>query len=103
GSSYNALDVTRSGTALTISSGITIEGEAGYVGYDPSLGGSSNVTVVNQGTINADVSGGTIYLLDISLQGNGSYDEANGGVLSLAGDTLNAVTLNGAVTVTRND
>ena len=51
-----------SGT-LTIGSGITVQGQNGYVGYSPETGGSpSNITVVNQGTIQADASGGTIYV-----------------------------------------
>jgi len=45
---------------LTIGAGITVQGLNGYVGYSPEIGGSpGNVTVVNQGTIQADVSGGT--------------------------------------------
>ena len=40
--------------------GITVQGQNGYVGYDPHFGGSPARTVVNQGTIQADASGGTI-------------------------------------------
>ena len=41
---------------LTIGSGITVQGQTGYVGFSPEIGGSpNNVTVVNQGTIQANV------------------------------------------------
>ena len=56
---YNAVGLV-SGT-LTIGSGITVRGQNGNVGYSPAIGGSpSNIAVVNQGTIQADVRGGTI-------------------------------------------
>ena len=49
-----------SGT-LTIAAGVTVQGQNGYVGYSPVIGTSpSSITVVNQGTIQADASGGTI-------------------------------------------
>ena len=57
---YNALLVANGGTTLTIGSGITIEGQNGSIGYSPWEGGAQNGSVVNQGTIQADVSGGTI-------------------------------------------
>ena len=56
----NALMVASAGTTLTIGAGITVQGQNGYVGYDPNFGGSPDVSVVNQGTIAADTSGGTI-------------------------------------------
>ena len=59
GSGYGALALP-SGT-LTLGTGITVEGGDGYLGYSPEIGGStSNITVVNQGTIQANASGGTI-------------------------------------------
>ena len=74
---------TPNGT-LTIGSGITIQGQNGYVGYSPYLGGSpSNITVVNQGSIQADVSGGTIYVEGASTTNTGTLDATNGGTLSL--------------------
>src|SRR5437588_3977712 len=56
---YNTLGLSTDGTTLTIGSGITVRGQNGYVGYSPYLGGTTNVAVVNQGTIQADVSAGT--------------------------------------------
>ena len=72
-----------SGT-LTIGSGITVQGQTGYVGYSPEIGGSpSNITVVNQGTIQANVSGGTIYVEDANTPNTGMLNATNGGTLSL--------------------
>jgi len=80
---YNALGMS-SGT-LTIGSGITIRGQSGYLGYSPDIGGSpGNVSVVNQGTIQVDVSGGTITIDGNDDQNNGMLTVANGGTLSLS-------------------
>ena len=56
----NSLRLVNTGTTLTIGSGITIRGDTGYVGYNFYVGPPANVSVINQGTISADVSGGTI-------------------------------------------
>ncbi len=57
-SSYNALDTPYSGGAtLTIGSGITIHGGAGYLGddyYNYAAASSSLSSIINQGTIAAD-------------------------------------------------
>ena len=72
-----------SGT-LTIGSGITVQGQNGYLGLSPVVGGSaSSITVVNQGTIQANVSGGTIYVEDASTTNTGTLDATNGGMLWL--------------------
>ena len=72
-----------SGT-LTIAAGITVQGQNGYVGYSPETGGSySNIAVVNQGTIQASVSGGTITVEADSVQNSGTLDAANGGTLDV--------------------
>ena len=61
GTGINGLLATQSGTTLTIGPGITVHGggahptAGGGIGYDPALGGMSNVTIINQGTISADV------------------------------------------------
>ncbi|MBV9122946.1 MAG: hypothetical protein JO112_06300, partial [Planctomycetes bacterium] len=60
--SRNALWLTTANTALTIASGITVHGQSGYIGYDPNYGGSTSVSVINQGTIQADVSGANIFV-----------------------------------------
>ena len=84
--SYNALSVTTAGTTLTIGSEITVRGQNGYVGYVPGIGVTTNVAVINQGTIKADVSGGTITVNGTGDQNNGSLSAINGATLSLQGD-----------------
>ena len=51
---YNTLQENVAGGTLTIGPGITIHGGTGSIGYNPNLGGPSNVAVINQGTILAD-------------------------------------------------
>jgi RHS repeat-associated protein len=71
---YNVLWLDYAGTTLTIGSGITVRGQNGgigaWTGYP--LEGPANVSVINQGTISADVAGGqiTINAQPFSNQGN---------------------------------
>ena len=79
---YNNSDQIGAAGTLTIGSGITIHGKYGQI-----VNRSGSNTIVNQGTISADVSGGAV-----SIGGTGTF--INQGTLSvLNGDTLN---LNGA-------
>jgi hypothetical protein len=58
---YSALYLANAGTALTIGSGITVRGQNGTIGQAGYPWGSpANVSVINQGVISCDVSGGTI-------------------------------------------
>src|SRR5207244_4053807 len=50
----NALAVINGSTTLTIGAGITVRGGYGTIGYQSNWG-PSNVAVINQGTISADV------------------------------------------------
>ena len=85
GSSYDDSLGVYNGT-LTIGSGITVEGQDGYVGYSPAVGGTpASITVVNQGTIQAGVSGGTIYVYGTNDQNSGTLEAANGGSLVVEG------------------
>ena len=84
---YNSLWLSSVGTTLTIGSGITIEGQNGVVGYNPWWGGPQNVSVVNQGVISADVSGGTI-VVNAQPFTNQGVVQSPAGTLQLAG-TLN--------------
>ena len=59
---YNALRAVVGGMTLTLGPGITVHGQNGTIGDATALGGPGNVSVVNQGTISADVAGGTIVL-----------------------------------------
>ena len=49
-------------------------GQNGTIGYNPNLGGTTDVTVVNEGTISADVSGGTITVYGTDSQNTGTLE-----------------------------
>ncbi len=83
--SYNTLSVANGGTTLTIGPGITIGGQNGVIGCAAAWGGPQNVSVVNQGTVSADVSGGTIYVVAQLFSNQGLAQGIQGGALSLAG------------------
>ncbi len=104
-SGCNALSLIDGDTTLTIGSGITVQGQNGQMGYTPNCwGGPANVSVVNQGTISADVSGGTITVNAQPFTNQGVV-ESPAGTLQLAG-TLNTAGLgslqssNGLIEVT---
>ncbi len=82
--SANALRLANSGTTLVIGSGITVRGQNGTLGYTGSYGGPQDVSVVNQGTISADVSGGKI-TIDGQPFSNQGVVESPAGTLNLAG------------------
>ena len=69
---YNALRLADGDTTLTIGSGMTVEGQNGTIGYSSAWGGPQNVSVVNQGVISADVSGGTIVVDAEPFDNNGT-------------------------------
>src|SRR5439155_23547620 len=56
----NTLRVGTANTTLTIGANILIHGKTGGIGFNPNAGGPSNVAFINQGTIQADVAGGTL-------------------------------------------
>ena len=93
---YNALLVANGGTTLTIGSGITIEGQNGSIGYSPWEGGAQNGSVVNQGTIQADVSGGTIAINAQPFNNQATLVVYNGGTLAVAGTGTNSGSVTGA-------
>lgn len=85
---------------LTIAAGITVRGSSATIGRadfpynDPNYLG----TIVNQGTISADASGGGIDTIDISAQGF-----TNDGTLSVSnGEWLNVATYYGQANVSGN-
>ena len=61
GNGINAMRATQAGMTLTIGPGITVHGggaNPGYgggIGYNGVFGGPLNITIINQGTISADV------------------------------------------------
>jgi carbonic anhydrase/acetyltransferase-like protein (isoleucine patch superfamily) len=100
---------------LTLGAGITVRGHTGYIGQQNFVGGSANL--INNGSISADVAGGTITLAPNGITtNNGTLSAQNGGTLLLnsnvtnnpagqivagAGSTVlqNGITLNGTINV----
>jgi PEP-CTERM motif len=100
---------------LTLGAGVTVRGHTGYIGQQNFVGGGANL--INNGTISADVGGGTITLAPNGITtNNGTLSAQNGGTLLLnsnvtnnlsgqivagAGSTVvqNGVTLNGTINV----
>jgi hypothetical protein len=69
------------GTTLTIGAGVTVRGQTGQIGYAPGpYGGPANVSVVNQGVISCDVSGGTIAVNGSSFVNSGVVSAAAGNI-----------------------
>ena len=98
------LAVANAGTTLTIGSGITVHGQNGTIGYPGGcFGGPQNVSVVNQGVISCDVSGGTIVVNAQPLVNNGTVAMSNGGSLSFNYvPNLAGVVISGDGTLTLN-
>ena len=70
---------------LTLGSGITLRGETGYIGQQAWVVGAATLT--NNGTIQADVAGGTISLgVNGLTTNNGTLAALNGGTLRLRSD-----------------
>jgi hypothetical protein len=81
----NALWLFYNGTALTIGPGIAVGGKTGFLGYNGGAwGAAQNVSVINQGTISANVNGGTI-TVDAQPFVNSGILEATTGTAALAG------------------
>jgi hypothetical protein len=80
----NIIGIDGGNKTLTVASGVTIRGENGSIGLGQLVNGSGN-TLVNNGTIAADVAGGTITLLGLGggITNNGTISASNGGTLAL--------------------
>jgi len=76
----NRIDLDGNGTT-TIANGVTVRGQNGTIGQDINIGGTQ--ILLNNGTISADVSGGTITLTDSAVTNNGTLSAVNGGTLVL--------------------
>jgi hypothetical protein len=83
---YNYSDQLGATSTLTIGSGITIHGHSGRI-----INNYGSGTIVNQGTISADVSGGTINIGSGtgSFVNQGTLSALNGGTLNVAGNWSN--------------
>jgi len=90
GVSYSGLYENTDGAALTIGSGVTVRGKLGIVGTNSPYQGGLNPAVNNQGTIQADVAGGTITINGLAATNNGSLKALNGATLALNGSLTNA-------------
>jgi hypothetical protein len=88
GSTSNSLYLYGTGITVTLSSALTIHGKSGQI----TLYSGSNDTWLNQTTIAADVSGGTISL-------GGAWTNSNAGFSAASGATVN-ITGNGTITNT---
>jgi CARDB/Immunoglobulin domain len=101
---YNSLFLGTAGTTLTIGSGITITGQNGTIGYGSWWGGPQNISIINDGTLSDDVSGGTIDVNAQTFGNQGVLSAINGGQLSVQGLTgyIGAVSLATSGTVTLN-
>lgn len=84
---YNFLRLANAGATLTIGPGITVRGQNGVIGpvSGTSGGGPTNVTIINQGTISADVARGTITIDAQLFTNNGVTEALNGGTLNVNG------------------
>ncbi len=79
-----------SGTNLTIGPNIFVHGQSGYIGLNTTyLGGYTDGTFTNQGTISADVSGGTFQLDGLNWTNAGTVQAQNGGTIVSAGTNAN--------------
>ena len=89
-SSCNALSLANDASTLVIGLGVTVHGQNGQIGYAPSCwGGSQKAAVINQGTISADVAGGTILVNAQPFSNQGLAQAINGGTLLLSGNWNN--------------
>ncbi|MGO9199269.1 MAG: Ig-like domain-containing protein [Limisphaerales bacterium] len=108
----NALYLAHGGTTLTIGPGITVRGQAGAIGAAAyAWNGPANVALINQGTIAADVSSGTITINAQPFTNDGLAEALNGGTLDVYGTfdnngfigasgTVNLPSPSGGVTLT---
>ena len=94
-----------SGTNLTIGPNILIHGQNGVVGVNSGgLGNFTDGTFTNQGTIDADVSGGLIQLNGVNWTNanTGTIEAATGAAITLVGSWSNSGVIAGATNATVN-
>jgi fibronectin-binding autotransporter adhesin len=89
---YNS--IVASTPLLTLGSNAFIHGNTGYIGYSPYYG-YTTTTLINNGTISADVSGGDIYIQPTNFTNKGTLSAINGGTLTL--DSSGNTKLNGTL------
>ncbi len=89
---YSGLFETAAGGTLTIGSGITVHGDWGVIGYDDGGQGSASGSVINQGTIAADVSHDVIFLQSSNSQNLGTIEALNAAEFRINGQLTNSGT-----------
>ena len=89
GGANNRLYLDGNGTT-TFGAGITVRGHSGSIGGQVNIGGTQ--LLVNNGTISADVAGGTISISDSAVTNNGTLSALNGGTLVLGSDVTGGTT-----------
>ena len=90
---------------MTIGPNVLIHGQNGVIGVNTSqLGGFSDGTFTIQGTVDADVSGGSIQLNGVNWTNasSGLIEAAGGASVNLAGSWTNNGTITGAANSTLN-
>ena len=88
GGGNNRLFLDGNGTT-TFAAGITVRGHSGTIGNQINIAGTQ--TLVNNGTISADVAGGTITFSDSAVTNNGTLSALNGGTLVLGSNVTGGV------------
>ena len=100
--SGNRIGIDNSGT-LTVDTGVLIHGQNGTIGQAIYIGGVS--TLVNKGTIAADVAGGTINLVAATTN-QGTLSASNGATLVLSSNVVgvagSSIAAGGGSTVLQN-
>ena len=88
----NRVGIDGGNKTLTLASGVTIRGDTGLIGLGQLVNGSGNA-LVNNGTIAADVAGGTITIafLGAGVTNNGIIRAANGGTIALQSNLTGGV------------
>jgi hypothetical protein len=89
----NALRLVNTGTTLTIGTGITITGQNGAVGYSAYWGGTTNVSVINQGTVVESVNQATITIGGAWILNQNMLQSQGGGNLILSATLTNTSTI----------
>ena len=86
------------GTTLTLEPNITVRGHSGQIDPLPASAARANVTVINQGSIAADVSGGTVNIRAQSFTNQGSVAALQGAINLYGASSLAAGTLSLGIT-----
>jgi hypothetical protein len=92
----NGLFAYTTGTVLTFTPSVSIEGQSGRIGAGGNGFDAQNTSVTNRGTIWANTSGGTIYLQAHSITNAGNLSAVAGATLNWDGD----LNFNGAQSLT---